>query len=742
MIDMTTLSKWQMPLVCMLLLATWVIRPFGVDAPSATVSDFNTAKAHASLVRILGNEKPHPADSDALDEVRARLLTEISELGFTPNVGDQFYCNDVRAGAAICGRVRNISFWITPLGKDAVMISAHYDSVPAGPGAADDGMGVAIALETARVVKDEKPDRPILVLLTDAEEAGLNGAAAFAATDPLAKQIGAIVNLEARGTTGQVKLFETSTPNGNDFAAVRRGDVVPSANSMSGDLYAVLPNYTDLTMLLKLPVDAANYSVIGGASRYHTPLDNLDHLDRRSMAQMGANALSAVRGFAASPADSIKALSEQNSIYADVVGLFWIGIPQSMALIALLMGFVASTLLFAKQAGSAPWRTGFAPLIACIAGTGAAIATGLAVAAIRPEASFATAHPEALRFAFGAAALLGATITIAALRINDSRQLNAAAWIWFSLLSLALYPWLPSFSIYMIVALLPIAAAAIAHWKWSKVMLVRWLLIAAALAYAVMALPAVFGAEDALFIENAAPLTILLVFLFLFLLPQNVAGRFAWASVGLCLIIFVLSLATTLLVPAFSPDTPRHLSLLHEDIDGKGRVRVYDNGALPNAILANAKFASAPDRENYWNALAPSLRDEGSIEIISDKRSGEFRVLHLQLTAPHADRIELKFDKGNAIAKAEINGAKPAVIRPIRNIGCSGRDCQKLLIRLEFDRAQPVPSLSWVRHYIGYSTFTAQLAAKRPHNSQPAHGADQMSVIRNMPVGWLSERGR
>src|SRR3989344_3626456 len=244
-------------IVGLILLALWTLRPFGVDAPASVETPFDADRAVARLTTILGDERAHPTDSDANDAVEARLLAEIRKEGSPPQLGERFRGNDIREGAAICARPRNIAFWVTPPGKDAVMIAAHYDSVPAGPGAADDGIGVAGALEAAHQLKGRKLTRPVLVVLTDAEEAGLVGAAAFAAHDPLAKRVGAVVNMEARGTTGGVNMFQTSSPNARDAAAI--GRPLPSANSLATDFYGLLPNDTDLTMLLPLKVAAGNY---------------------------------------------------------------------------------------------------------------------------------------------------------------------------------------------------------------------------------------------------------------------------------------------------------------------------------------------------------------------------------------------------------------------------------------------------------------------------------------------------
>jgi len=61
-----------------------------------------------------------------------------------------------------------------------VVVGAHYDSVAAGPGAADDGTGVAIVLAAARYLAElPRRDRPVDFVLFDQEEIGLVGSAAY-----------------------------------------------------------------------------------------------------------------------------------------------------------------------------------------------------------------------------------------------------------------------------------------------------------------------------------------------------------------------------------------------------------------------------------------------------------------------------------------------------------------------------------------------------------------------------------
>jgi len=728
------LGAYWATILCLLLLAIWIFQPVGASPPANPGTDFDTQRALVRLTDILGDERPHPVDSVANDSVRERLLGQIHALGYTPEVRDQFHCNDVRAGAAICGRVRNVFFWIGSPGADAVMLAAHYDSVAAGPGAADDGIGVATILEIAHLLKDEPLKRPVLVLITDGEEAGLLGAAAFAAHDPLAKQIGAVVNLEARGTTGRANMFQTSTPNGNDIAALKAGETMPSANSLAADLYSILPNDTDLTMLLPLNIDAANYAIIGGASRYHTPLDNLDHLDPRSLGHMGASALSAVRGFT-----SVEAVTpEPEKLFSGLVDPVLLVIGKGAAPIVAGLGLLAALLTFIRTGDGGTIRTAIAPPLAVIAGVALATGIGMLVAAIRPEANFATAWPIAIRASFAAAALLGAMGTVQLLRLRNGLRLSMAAWFWFAAIVLLAFGVLPGFSTFAIWPLMAVIAATAAMLVPRLRPAAPWMMALAAILYALIALQVGAGAEDGLFPENAAPITVLLVFLFLFALP--VAQHPRWLAPGLCALVLIVATTAALLVPAYSVDTPRHLNIDHDDVDGTGRLRIYDNGPLPAAMRAAADFNDTPDRDGYWHAPAPSLPDEGSLTIVSDVTTGTTRTVRLSALAPGADRQQILFEDGDAISAVEVNGAKPSVIAPVRYVGCTGRTCRALDITLTLETGAKLPTVEWARYRNGNSAFSAKLAEARPSTAQPVHAGDQHALIRRFPF-WSARPG-
>lgn len=709
-------------IVGLLLLALWTLRPFGVDAPASVETPFDTGRAVARLSAILGDERAHPTDSDANDAVEARLLAEIRKAGFTPQIDERFHCNDIREGAAICARPRNIAFWVTPPGDDAVMIAAHYDSVPAGPGAADDGIGVAVALETAFQLKGRRLARPVIVVLTDAEEAGLVGAAAFAAHDPLAKRVGAVINMEARGTTGGVNMFQTGRPNARDAAAI--GRPLPSANSLATDFYELLPNDTDLTMLLPLKIDAGNYSIIGGGKRYHTPLDNLAHLDRRSVRHMGATTLSAVERFAAGPSRG----AEGQRVYTDVGRHLLLVMPQLVAAVVVGLGLIAATCLYWRRGAARRIRSAFTPLAAIVAGTGLAIGAAMLVAALRPEAAFGTAWPAVFRLLYAAAALTGASAILALAREENPVRGTAAAWCWLAVLILAAFAVVPGLTILAAWSMPFVIAAACAALLPAARRAVPFLLAGAAIVFLLIVLPLAGGMEEGLFVEHAAPSTFLLVFMFLFLLP--VAGRATRWVPALFAVVTVGAFAAALAVPAYTRDAPRHLTIVHEDRDGQAAFLIEDNGPLPPAIAAQAKFGAEPDGKGNWRAPAPGLADDGSVELLSDTVDGGRRTIHLALLAPTADRQELLITDGEAMRNIVVNGARPVIRGEPAYIGCTGRTCRRLEVRFELPAKAKLPAISWRRARYGAGEAGGKLAAKRPATAQPVHVGDRQVWIR------------
>ncbi|MCX6550117.1 MAG: M28 family peptidase, partial [Acidobacteria bacterium] len=285
--------------VCVVGLSLAAVLLGGPPAPvpaSAAATEFSAERAMV-YVRAIA-ERPHPMGSVDHARVRDYLVKTIEGLGVAVERQDATIVRSVAAGVRI-GRVENLLVRLKGTASTgAVLLATHYDSVPAAPGAADAGSGVAALIETLRALKAGYPLRnDLIVLLTDGEEFGLLGAAAFAEQHPWAKDVRLALNFEARGTSGPAQMFETGPENGAVVRAWAAAMPRPTGSSLSYEVYKRMPNDTDFSIFRKLPVVGLNFSFVGGWEDYHTPHDAPAALDRGSLQHHGSAALSLARRF-------------------------------------------------------------------------------------------------------------------------------------------------------------------------------------------------------------------------------------------------------------------------------------------------------------------------------------------------------------------------------------------------------------------------------------------------------------
>ncbi|MFY1704937.1 M20/M25/M40 family metallo-hydrolase [Micromonospora sp. WMMA1923] len=299
-------ARWVPPLIATLVVvlalggSLWVISPPAAVGSGAPADAFSADRALAQL-DILGSG-PRPTGSPAAAAVGDRLTARLTALGLRPETRRDTAARVASDGAHRVGRVANIHAVIPGRepGVGAVYLVAHHDSIPFGPGAADDGMGVLTILETARAVLAGPPLRhDVHLLFTDAEEAGLLGARAFVAAGLGDPDRTAVINLEARGNRGRAVMFETGGRSGSVVPALSGGSAL--ATSMAGAVYQVLPNDTDFTEFRAAGYTGLNFALIDGSASYHTPHDTADRLDPGSVQDLGDQVLRATRNLADGP---------------------------------------------------------------------------------------------------------------------------------------------------------------------------------------------------------------------------------------------------------------------------------------------------------------------------------------------------------------------------------------------------------------------------------------------------------
>lgn len=164
--------------------AVVVDRPAVVDAPAARECDapdrcaWIEAYQRDIIGRLAGREEVSPG------------VTLSHRASATERAAARAYIRDTLAARGLTAELRSyttgqnvVASLPTTTGASAsrIIVGAHYDSVPAGPGAADDGTGVAIVLAAARYLAElPRRDHPVDFVLFDQEEIGLVGSAAYA----------------------------------------------------------------------------------------------------------------------------------------------------------------------------------------------------------------------------------------------------------------------------------------------------------------------------------------------------------------------------------------------------------------------------------------------------------------------------------------------------------------------------------------------------------------------------------
>ena len=188
------------------------------------------------------------------------------------------------------------------------MMVAHYDSRYSQPmpkdtvwsyGAADDGYGVCVTLETVSQLLKERKNwkQGVKVLFTDAEEVGMMGMKAMWKNDKdVFSDVGLMINLEARGTYGPALLFETCPGNEKIMDLYSDAARYPYTYSLTTVVYNFMPNFTDFT-IVKDEIPGLNFSNIADINHYHTDLDNFDNISEKTIQHYGSQVLPVAQAY-------------------------------------------------------------------------------------------------------------------------------------------------------------------------------------------------------------------------------------------------------------------------------------------------------------------------------------------------------------------------------------------------------------------------------------------------------------
>ena len=656
----------------------------------AQADGFSAVRASNILSDLVGNGIPHPIGSAANAHLRDSLVRRLTQLNYRVELQTGMSCN--RYG--ICGTPTNII--ATPpnfeISADAVLLAAHYDSVPAGPGAADDGAGVATLLEIARMLVSQPTRHPVILLLSDGEEAGLLGALLFVREHPLAGAVKAAVNMEGRGDSGPSLMFETGSANTWLMNLYRASVARPMTDSLFYVVYRALPNDTDFTAFKAAGYQGFNFAYVGHVGRYHTTGDTVANLSPRTLQHQGDNALSAVTALA--NAESLRAPAS-DAVFTDVFSRsLWVwssSVNLIVAVLALVMLALEAALLrrrgqvaLSQIAWGAAGALGTCGLSLVLA----VLMTALVWCVDKLPLFAWIAHPLGVHLACAALALLAAAIN------GTWMAKRGGFWgVWLgsalllAVLSLVLALTLPGASFMVLVPAVAAALGAVpSAWHGSNggSRLGRTLAVLAPLWLAMLvSAPIISLCYSALGILSWPVVTLLLSVCAMLLLPllasldmARATRRMRWFSAvaaAACVIV-------VLMLPTYSAEWPQRLSFQYRlDSDAHQAFWIADpsSRALPARLAQAGSFAPKAQPEfaganaQVYFAPAPLRALEApalSVVSAAPGQSGRRRYrLHLQ-SARQAAEAFVVFPARDGVHEMRVSTSSGELLTPLNEL--------------------------------------------------------------------------
>lgn len=548
--------------------------PVGADVPDVV---FSAIRADAILRDVLQDQQPHPTGSEANARVRNRIADHLELAGYDIEIQSRFQCNP-RFGS--CSPVDNVVA-VKPGsdGKHAVLLTAHYDSAWTGPGAADDGAGVAAILEIARMAADYPPYRnDIIFLFTDGEENGLIGARAFADHHPAFSRVKAVINLEARGVTGPSILFETGEGNRSVVRVYSKNVERPVANSLVYEFYKRMPNDTDYSVYKNEGVMGLNFAFAQGVALYHSALDDPDHLDLGSLQHHGDNAWAMLN--ALGDRDLARIVSREEAgyidLFADTLIHYPVAVTGGLALFLGVWVMIAISAAFRKEFRYRQLRWGLVAIPFLL------LALPLAGFLLSwPLGHWVDMHPLEHPYPWpGRVALLIAAALVGYVTLKlFSGRVSACAWMILAWLVLFVFAMvltrkLPTASH---IALVPLAAFALGSLidlfrrKSSAPLLASSLAGFAAASY--IAWYHFFLVGAVIGFEQSAPIIVPLVLIVLLAMPMLLAFAaridLDWWPAKWLGVALLAAWAVHFFIPAFTAERPRDMTLMYREVAGE-----------------------------------------------------------------------------------------------------------------------------------------------------------------------------
>jgi hypothetical protein len=719
-------------------------------APSgASGTGFSQERAVATLSSLLKEERPHVTGSPENAIVRDRILEHLRGAGYTPETQAVFQCGPPDRFPG-CTQIENIIAVHkgTGTGK-ALLVTAHYDSVGAGPGVSDDGAGTAIVLELARAFVGRTTKNDVIFLITDGEETGLRGALAFAMRHPLMAKVGLVLNVEARGASGPSMMFETGPGNAKLIEFFAGTVARPVSNSLLYEIYKRMPNNTDFTIYREAGLGGYNFAFTGSGALYHSERDNLANIDRDTLQHHGDNAFAL--SFKLADADLAALKSPADASYFDLFGrtlLVWpAGLNLPMAVVAAL---AVMGLMFAHRTALSIAAVGWA-VVAFLAVPLILYASGWLLS--YPLGHWPGTHPIdhpdpwPARTALASAAIAAGFIVALLMRRIDARAVLLTIWLLLALGGVVL-AWFVTGASFLLVW--PALAVAIVGWIETSALRTQTLWITGMvglLASAFFWVP-YMTALDVVVSFQLSDFKLLAITPFVLALVACASTSKGQGSLAVPIAAAVCALVAAVVAsqtPAYAVNHPRGLNVTYyDDRTASPRWLVNWVGATDEAYLKRTGFPATDERylrgglfeaEGRFKPAADLKLDPPTFTISNVEANGALAVAHGVLRAGRGGtQLAFGIPKKSGIRSIRVMGEELVNMERLDRdeptlAGMLGLGTRDIPVEITFD-AKTQPSFFVIeRSALPDSAEGTALLAARPTTAAPVHAGNGAVVI-------------
>lgn len=667
-------------LILFVSIGIWQVKPPAVKPASVPANQFSAERAMQHLPQLAF--APHPMGSANHQQVRNYLVQTLTDLGLTPERQTEIILAPQPELPHLGGTIHNVMGRLAGTGDgSAILLVAHYDTLPISSGASDNGAAVATLLETIRAVQENEPlTNDLIFLFTDGEELTGLGAQAFMERHAWADDVVLAFNFDARGNQGPSMLFETTPNNRWLIQGFAQAVEHPVASSLAYEVYQLLPNYTDFTLIREQETIAGlNFAFFAGVQQYDSPLDTIDRMHPASLQHHGEYALGLAQHFGVMDLSAERPSGD--AIYFNVLTLFLVRYAEGWAIplaIFVSLGYIALVIRGVRKKQLHPKQ---------LAGNLGALLALLIVTFISVSlmwGAIQTQHPEFnyLRDAYNSGIYLGAImLLVTALtalyhvwvrkRTGLENQITAVLFVWllltlltsFSLTGASYLFFFPTLFGLIYLSLRLLAPNWQGHFG-------AWLLLSAGIIW--LMVPTLYQILTALGLSMADEMSILMTLTALLLLPTFeglfsvgekwwVIGLFAgtavWVTIGLAQNTTSTEQPTLnhLFYTLNSDTNSAQWVTIDNQVDSWTSQFLGDNPTFDTLadipfISADAQFLQA-DAPIDPNATPPKLT------ILSDTQEGEMRIIDFQMASTRQAPLII----------LSINGTLPALQLSIGN---------------------------------------------------------------------------